>query len=67
MLAKPVVEPGWQPVAIFRDAVRALVGSGKWLAGALIWFVVYLLPIGLVFVLVFLVLRRLWIAARRKT
>jgi hypothetical protein len=67
VLAKPVVEPGWQPVAIFRDAVRALVGTFKWLAGALIWFVVYLLPIGLLFVLVFLVFRRLWIAARRKS
>jgi hypothetical protein len=67
VLAKPVVEPGWQPVAIFRDAVRALVGTFKWLAGALIWFVVYLLPIGLLFVLVFLVFRRVWIAARRKS
>lgn len=66
VLAKPVVEPGWQPVAIFRDAVRALVGTAKWLAGAVIWFVVYLLPVGLAFVVVFLVLRRLWIAARRQ-
>ena len=67
VLAKPVVEPGWQPVAIFRDAVRALVGTAKWLAGALIWLVVYLLPIGLLFVLVFLIFRRVWIAARRKS
>ncbi len=51
VLAKPVVEPGWQPLAIFREAARALVGTLKWLAGLLIWLAIYVLPVMLLFAL----------------
>jgi hypothetical protein len=66
VLAKPVVEPGWRPLAIFRDAARALVDTMKVLAAAIIWTIVYLLPIGLVFVVAALIVRQIWRAARRR-
>lgn len=45
LIAQPVVEPGWQPVVIAKDASRALVGVLQWLATVAIWAVIYLLPI----------------------
>lgn len=67
-VAKPVVEPGWQPVAVARDAARALTNVMKELASAAIWLLVYALP--LVFLLciaafiAWKLLRRLTAAAR---
>ena len=48
-LAKPVVEPGWQPVVIVKDASRALVESLQTLAGISIWLGIYILPMVLLF------------------
>jgi hypothetical protein len=59
-LAAPVVEPGWQPAATIREAARSLVNTLKSLADAAIWFVLYLLPIGLIFVAVALAIRAVW-------
>jgi hypothetical protein len=64
-LAAPVVEPGWQPWATTREAARSLVNTLKSLADAAIWFVLYLLPIALIFVVVTLALRALWRRLRR--
>jgi hypothetical protein len=64
-LAAPVVEPGWQPVATARSAARSLVNSLKFIADAAIWFVLYLLPVGLVFVGLALLVRVIWRLARR--
>jgi hypothetical protein len=47
VIAAPVVEPGWRPVVIARDAVRALVGVLQFFATAAIWLAIYLLPIAL--------------------
>lgn len=62
-IAKPVVEPGWQPLVIVKDAGRSLVNALKGIATALIWIVIYLLPVVGIFVLagyvVWKVLRRL--------
>ena len=44
-IAKPVVEPGWQPVVVAKDAIRALVGVMQSAANVAIWLVIYLLPI----------------------
>lgn len=44
-VAKPVVEPGWQPVAVAKDAARALTNVLKEVASTAIWFLVYALPI----------------------
>lgn len=44
-ITKPVVEPGWRPLVVAKDASRALVGVMQFFATAAIWFVIYVLPI----------------------
>jgi hypothetical protein len=44
-VTKPVVEAGWQPVAIAKDAARALTNVLKEGAAALIWIVIYVVPV----------------------
>ena len=44
-VAKPVVEPGWQPVAVVKDASRSLVNALEGIATMLIWIGIYVLPI----------------------
>lgn len=61
-LAAPVVEPGWQPVVVAKNAVRALIGVVQSLANAAIWIVIYLLPIAGIFALAAYLL---WKAVRR--
>lgn len=58
----PVVEPGWQPLAIARNAMRALVGSLQSVATVAIWLLVYVVP---VFGMLALVIVALWKLARR--
>lgn len=61
-IAKPVVEPGWQPLVIAKDAMRALVGAMQSIATVGIWFVIYVLPIlGMLMLLIV----ALWKIARR--
>jgi hypothetical protein len=47
-LAKPVVEPGWQPLVIVKDASRSLVEALQSFAAAAIWLGLYILPIVLI-------------------
>ena len=61
-IAKPVVEPGWQPLVVAKDAVRALVGSLQTIATVGIWVIVYVVP---VFGMLALVIVALWKLARR--
>jgi hypothetical protein len=61
-ITHPVVEPGWQPLAIAKNAVRALVGSLQSVATVAIWLLVYVVP---VFGMLALVLVALWKLARR--
>lgn len=69
----PVVEEGWQPGAVVRDALRALVNSVRWLGDFAIWLVLYALPILLLIAvplwLLIWLLRWLWRKVRpaRKT
>jgi ABC-type transporter Mla subunit MlaD len=51
-VAKPVVEAGWQPVAVARDAARALTNLMRDVANAAIWLLIYALPIVLLLVIV---------------
>ncbi len=44
-IAKPVVEPGWQPVVVMKDASRALVVLMQNVVNVVIWFVIYIVPI----------------------
>lgn len=61
-IAQPVVEPGWQPLVVARDAMRALVGLLQSAATAAIWLLVYVVP---VFGMLALVIVALWKLARR--
>lgn len=44
-ITQPVVEPGWQPLVVVRDASRALVVFLQNATTVVIWFVIYVLPI----------------------
>jgi hypothetical protein len=60
---QPIVEAGWQPMRTARAALRALIDTGQFLIDALIWLVVYILPVLLVLlipVIVLVVILRRW-------
>jgi len=48
---RPVVEDEWRPVVALRDASRTLVSALQFLGDALIWIVVFVLPILLLFLI----------------
>jgi hypothetical protein len=66
---QPIVEEGWKPLGTLRNAARSLVGTLEALAKALIWVVVYVLPVlllvALPIVVVILIIRR-WRRSRRQ-
>jgi hypothetical protein len=65
VLAAPVVEPGWQPVATVKNASRSLLNSLKGVVDVLIWVVLYVLPLGLIFVAFALLVRAAWRRIRK--
>lgn len=46
-LAQPVVEPGWQPLVVAKNALRTLLHAGQLLANVAIWLLIFGVPIGL--------------------
>lgn len=64
-LQQPVVKPGWNALVIAKDASRALVAAAKLAATALIWIVIYLLPMALVAWAVWRGARVVWSAAAK--
>jgi len=71
LLADEAVQPltigSWQPQGVAKDAVQALINTFKFLANALIWIIIFILPVILVIYLVFfLPLSRLWRAWRKR-
>lgn len=60
----PVIEEGWQPSGVVRDALRELVGTLQELGNVAIWLGVYLLPVLLILLtagaIVWSVLRLVW-------
>lgn len=63
-ITKPVLEPGWQPIAVMKDASRALVKTAQAVTDMAIWALVYFGPLLLVLAgILFLTWRAL---ARRK-
>jgi hypothetical protein len=73
LIADAAVQPieigGWQPQGVLKNAVEALIRSMQFLVNALIWIVIYVLPVLLVLFVIFvlppLLLIRAW-AKRRK-
>lgn len=72
ILADEAVQPltigGWQPVGIAKDAIQALINTLKVIANALIWVILFLLPVLLVLYIPFrfLLAGLRWWARRRK-
>lgn len=56
---RPVVEEQWRPIVALRDASRTLVTALQFLGDALIWIMVFVLPILLLFLIPLVVL--IWV------
>ena len=65
VLAAPVVEPGWQPVATVKSASRALLNGLRGVADVLIWMVIYCLPFAMIFSAIAILVRATWRRVRR--
>jgi hypothetical protein len=46
--AQPLQIGGWQPVGVAKDAIEAMVKTLQWLGDVAIWFVLCVLPIGII-------------------
>jgi hypothetical protein len=71
LIADEAVQPleigGWRPDGVAKDALQALINTLKFLANALIWIIIYILPVLLVlYVIVFLPLSLVWRAWKRR-
>ncbi len=67
VLAQPVVLPGWHPSETVKGAFKALVGTYQFLLDALIWIVIYAVPVlGAIGLVVYGVIRLLRRIFRRK-
>ncbi len=70
LLADEAVQPltigGWQPIGVVKDAVQALINALKFIAIALIWIVIFILPVVILLALIFLVPLILVVKAMRK-
>jgi len=71
LLADEAVQPltvgAWQPKGIAKEAIQALINSFKFLANAIIWVIIFLLPLLLVFYLIiYLPISFLWRTWRKR-
>jgi Flp pilus assembly protein TadB len=74
LMADAAVQPieigGWQPQGVLKEAVQALIKSLQFLVNALIWIVIYILPVLLVLFVIFILpptlLIRAWSRRRAK-
>lgn len=69
-LSQPVVEQGWRPGVIVREALRSLVAALQWLGTVAIWMMFYVLPVLAIifvpFVALFLIMRAILRRRRKK-
>jgi len=74
LLADEAVQPltigGWQPVGVAKNAIQTLIDTLKFLVNALIWILIYIIPvlllIYLIFVLPLTLLLRFWRKRRQQ-
>ncbi|HEV8268576.1 MAG TPA: DUF4349 domain-containing protein [Thermoanaerobaculia bacterium] len=64
-LSKPIAEGEWRPLTVVRSAIRSLVSTAQWLFDALIWVVLYLVPLLLLLAIPLWAIRAGWRAYRR--
>jgi hypothetical protein len=66
ILADAAVQPltigGWEPVGVAKDAIQALINTLKGIAEALIWIVLWILPVLLI---IYILLRLVWVGWKR--
>ena len=57
ILADEAVQPltigGWQPVGVAKSAIQALINSTKFIANALIWIIIFVVPVLLILTVLF--------------
>lgn len=65
---RPVVQEGWRPGVVVRDATRTLISALQGIANLAIWFVIVLAPVLLILIvpIVILVLLLRWLIRRRR-
>lgn len=64
---QPLTVGGWQPAGVAKNAIQALINGLKFLANAVIWIVIFVLPIALaLFLVVFLPIYLIWWVIRRR-
>jgi len=70
LVTLPVVEEGWQPTGVVRDALRELVSTLQGLGDLAIWIGIYLLPVSIIILIggwiVWSILRMVWRLLRRR-
>ena len=70
LLADEAVQPlsigDWEPIGVAKDAIQALINALKFVAKALIWIVLFILPVVILLALIFLVPLVLVVKAMRK-
>jgi chemotaxis protein histidine kinase CheA len=50
---QPIEIGGWQPFGVAKDAIQALINSAKFILKALIWIVIYILPVLVILFVIF--------------
>jgi Domain of unknown function (DUF4349) len=67
---QPIEIGGWQPQGVLKNAVEALIRSLQFLVNAIIWIVIYVLPVLLILFVIFvlppLLLIRYWMGRKKK-
>jgi len=67
---QPIEIGGWQPQGVAKEAIKALIRTMQFLLNALIWIVIYILPVVLILFVIFvlppLLLIRAWSRRRAK-
>ncbi len=63
---QPLTVGGWQPKGVAKSAVQALINTAKFLGNALIWIIIYVVPVILVlYVIFYLPLAFIWRKVRK--
>ena len=63
---QPLTIGNWQPTGVIKSAIQALINTMKFLANALLWILVYVLPVLLVLYVIFILpITLIWRAVRR--
>jgi hypothetical protein len=64
---RPLTIGGWQPVGVAKSAIQTLINTLKFLVNAVIWIVIYILPVLLLLYLIFVLpLSLVWRAWRKR-